>query len=240
MTTHLSKTTDPESGGETTTLALLRKIQSSAIDPKTIPVRERQQLVAFLMSDGYSVADMGQILKVGDRTIERDKKAIRESNVIVRDPRLVEQAVGRLVGEAELTVQRIRRAVRDKDTSKAVRVDAEHRCYQIISDLVGVMQRLGYLPTAAHKVEADLTHHVGEVPDFATMQTEVRRLQRIRHQTGDDAPEVTEQLGLLGRQITRADLASRVKFVSSTISDNGVSNDENERLPRHGPCPAST
>lgn len=201
-TSQSSNTTAPESGGETTTLALLRRIQSSAIDPKTIAVAERRQLVAFLMSDGYSVAEMGQILQVGDRTVERDKKAVRESNVITRDPKLVEQMVGRLVGEAELAVQRIRRAVRDKDTPKAVRVDAEHRCYQIISDLVGAMQRLGYLPTAAHKVEADLTHHVGEVPDFPTMHAEVRRLERICHQTGEDAPEATQQLGLLERQIT--------------------------------------
>lgn len=69
--------------------------------------------------------------------------------VIAFDPKLVEQMVGRLAGEAELAIQRIRRAVRDKvrnkDTPKTVRVDAEHRCYQIFSDLVGSMQRLGYL-----------------------------------------------------------------------------------------------
>ena len=37
-TSQSSNTTVPESGGETTTLALLRKIQSGAIDPKTIAV----------------------------------------------------------------------------------------------------------------------------------------------------------------------------------------------------------
>lgn len=113
MTTSQSSNTTvpgPADDGEISTVALLRKIESGAIDPKNIVVAERRQLVAFLLSDGYSVAEMGQILQVGDRTVERDKKAVRESNVIARDPKLVEQMVGRLVGEAELAVQRIRRA----------------------------------------------------------------------------------------------------------------------------------
>ncbi len=93
-----SNTPESESDGEITTLALLRKIESGAIDPKTIAKADRQQLVAFLMSEGYSVAEMCQILKVKQRTIERDKKAIRESNAIARDPKLVEQMVGRLDG----------------------------------------------------------------------------------------------------------------------------------------------
>lgn len=223
-----SNTPAPESGGEITTLALLRKIQSGAIDPKTIAKTDRQQLVAYLMGDGYSVADIAQILQVGERTIERDKKAIRESNAIARDPKLVEQMVGRLVGEAELTVQRIRRAVRDKGTSKAVRVDAEHRCYQIISDVVRAMQRLGYLPTAAQKVEADLTHHLGEVPDLATTQAETRRLQKICNEAGEDGTAAAQQLGLLGQQITQAKLASQVDAISSTMHDKEVANDESE------------
>ena len=201
---------------------LLRRIESGAMSPKGIGADDRRQLVAFLLSDGYSVAEMGQILKTSDRTIERDKKAIRESNVIVRDPGLVEQMVGRLVGEAELVVQRIRKAIRDKDTPKAVRVDAEHRCYQIISDLVGRMQRLGYLPTAAQKIDADLTHHLGEVPDLSATQDEVRRLKQICERTGEDDPEAARQLGLLEQQVTRAKLASQVDAISSTMNNKGA------------------
>lgn len=231
MTAHepiIPRDAGPPQDGETSTVALLRKIQSGAINPTCIAVADRRQLVAVLLSDGYSPAEMGQILKVGDRTIERDKKAIRESNAVARDPRLVEQMAGRLVGEAELCVQRIRKAVRDKDAPKALKVEAEHRCYQIISDLVGAMQRLGYLPTATQRVEADLTHHLGEVPDFATMQAEVRRLKAISHQEGQDGPEAARQLGQLEHQIAQADLASRVDAVSSAIHANGVANDESE------------
>ena len=143
---------------------LLRKIETGETDPKSIAATDRRQLVAYLMGDGYSTAEIAQIFKVGDRTIERDKKAVRESHAIVRDPKLVEQMTGRLVSEAELSVQRIRRAVRGKKVAPAVKVDAEHRCFEIVGSLVQHMQRLGYLPTATQKVEADLIHLVGAPP----------------------------------------------------------------------------
>ncbi len=124
------------------TLSLLQKIQAGTVDPKCIRPAERRAIVSYLMADGYSTADMAQILKVSDRSIERDKKAIREANALSADPELVEQMAGRLVCEAELSIQRIRKTARDKNTPQAVRIEAEHRCYQIVSDMITSLQHL--------------------------------------------------------------------------------------------------
>ena len=114
----------PSGDGECQTLNLLRRIQSSELDAKSISADDRRQLVAYLLCEGYATADMAQVLKVSDRTIERDKKAIREHDVLERDPKLVEQMVGRLVSEADLSIQRIRKTARDRGTPASVRVDA--------------------------------------------------------------------------------------------------------------------
>lgn len=223
--TDVGASNDP---GDNGTISLLRRIESGIVDPKSLAVPDRRQLVGFLMADGYSTAEMGQILQFADRTIERDKKAVRESNAIARDPQLVEQMVGRLVTEAELAIQRIRRAVRERGVLPAVKVDGEHRCYQIVSDLIRSLRRLGYLPTATQKVEADLTHHVGEVPDLEDLHVEVRRLIKIHHETGEPDPNTKEQLVLLERQIAQADLATRVDQVSSQILDTEGKPDDTE------------
>jgi hypothetical protein len=207
---------------------LLRKIEKGAVDPSGIAPSDRRQLVGFLTGDGYSAAEIAQILQVGDRTIERDKRAIRESNAIARDPKLVEQMVGRLVGEAELSVQRIRKAVRDKKVSPSVKVDAEHRCFQVVNDLVQSLQRLGYLPTAAQKVEADLTHHVGDVPDFGTTRAEVVRLKEICQQHPKRDPEVVQRVLQLERQVAEADLATQVENFKDQITDTEGGSDDHE------------
>jgi len=85
----------PRDTGERT-LSLLQKIQGGVVDPKCIRPAERRLIVSYLMADGYCTADMAQILKVSDRSIERDKKAIRQTNALAADPELVEQMAGRL------------------------------------------------------------------------------------------------------------------------------------------------
>jgi transposase len=207
------------------TLSLLQKIQAGTVDSKCIRPAERHLIVSYLMADGYSTADMAQILKVSDRSIERDKKAIRETNALAADPELVEQMVGRLVCEAELSVQRIRKAARDKDTPQAVKVDAEHRCYQIVSDMITSLQRLGYLPTATPRLQADFTHNIGQIPDFAQIQAEVQRLRQITGETQGADPQLTEQLNQIETELGKVRLVNQIEKISNIVESREIQNE---------------
>lgn len=82
-----SRTSDNSSDDtEGRALGLLQKIQAGRLHPKCIKPDERRLVVTYLMADGYGTAEMAQILKVSDRSIERDKKAVREANSIAADP----------------------------------------------------------------------------------------------------------------------------------------------------------
>ncbi len=116
-------------------LARLKQIQAGQLDPTTLDKDQRYAVVVVLTQDGYSTAQMASILQVSERTIERDRRAWREDIALAADPKLVDQMVGRLHNAAEVSEQRIRSSIRDKNTPAGVRVDAEHRCYQIWSDL---------------------------------------------------------------------------------------------------------
>ena len=220
------KSNDASNNGERT-LALLQRIQNGSVDPKGIGPAERRQLVVYLMADGYSTADIAQILRVSDRSIERDKKKIREQNALVREPALVGQMVGRLYSEAELTSQRIRKVTRDKRVSASVKVDAEHRCYQIFSDLVQRLQSLGYLPIASQKIQADLTHRVGEVPDFVEIHSELQRLKLITAEDGGSV-EAVDQIAEVERKAIRADLAAQVVQLSEQVDKEDGNNEQTE------------
>ena len=143
-------------------LMLLREIKAGNLNPKSIRPADRRVLVSLLMAEGQSTADMAHLLDVSDKTIERDKRAIREENAIGKDPKFVEQMVGRLVGEAETCTQRIRKALRERDATVADKVDGEHRCFQILDELAERLQGLGYLPTAAQRLEAELVDQRGQ------------------------------------------------------------------------------
>jgi hypothetical protein len=209
---------------EERTLSLLQKIQAGTVDPKCIRTADRRLIVSYLMADGYSTADMAQILKVSDRSIERDKKALREANALSADPELVEQMAGRLVCEAELSVQRIRKTARDKNTPQAVKVDAEHRCYQIISDMIASLQRLGYLPVAAQRLQADFTHNIGQIPDVSQLQAELQKLRQIQ---GND-PQLTEQLDQIETQLVKVMLVNQIENISKIVESKEIQNESDQ------------
>jgi transposase len=195
---------------------LLQRIKSGEIDGKSLDQTARRTIAVYLLSEGYSVQETAEILKVSDRTIERDKKAFRQANAIERDPSLVKEMAGRLITEAELCVHRIRKFARDKDAAPGVKIEAEHRCYQIIADEIQRLQGLGYLPTAAQKIEADLTHYAGQVPDLATLRSQVDQLKEIASTT---SPESRKQLCALEDEVKRAELASSIDQLKSQLDE---------------------
>ncbi len=168
------------------TLALLQGIRNGSIDPKSLRPNERRPLVALLMAEGQSTAEIAHLLKASDRNIQLDKKALREENTLTKDSALVKQMTGRLVTEADLCIERIRRSARGKDTSPSVKVDAEHRCFQIFEKTIERLQSLGYLPTAAQKIEADLTHCAASSLTLEEIQLEAGRLKQIKESLPTD------------------------------------------------------
>ena len=164
---------------EVQTLTLLQDIRNGSIDPRSLRPVVRRMLVSFLMAEGQSTAEIGHLLKASDRIIQLDKKALWGENTITRDPALVGKMIGRLVTEANLCMERIRKSARGKDTPASVKVDAEHRCFQIFEKTIERLQSLGFLPTAAQKVTAELTYQIEEVLTLEQIDKEVKRLQLI-------------------------------------------------------------
>jgi len=168
------------------TIALLQKIKNGQFEANSIEKAERMLLVPFLMAEGKSTAEIAHLLKVSDRTIERDKKALREEIAITKNPKLVEQMAGILMYETELSIQVLRKVQRDEDASPADKIEAERTGNQIRYQLFKMMQSLGYLPTAAQKIEADLTHHAALSLTLEEIQLEAERVKKIQESLSVD------------------------------------------------------
>lgn len=203
---------------ESSAIDLLEKIRSGRMSPTLIQSPDRPRIVAFLMAEGYSTPEIAKILKVSDRTIERDRQAIRQGNALEHDPKLADQMSGRLWTEAELAVQQIRKILRDRNTPPAVKVDGNHRCVQIISGLIQDLQRLGYLPTAAQKLDGTITHHLAQLPNLDDMHVEVERLKVISRTILPNDEQTHEKLKQLEDGIERAGLAVQIEELSSDLA----------------------
>jgi transposase len=132
------------------------------------------------MAEGQSTAEIAHLLKVSDRTVERYKKSIRQKNAILPSPELVNNIAGRLVDEAQICIQRIRKTGRDNNCPHAARIEGERGCFQIVNNLAERLQSMGYLPTSTQKLEAELNHHTANPLTLKEIRLEAKRLQKIK------------------------------------------------------------
>ncbi len=161
-------------------LDILQCIKKGTTDPASLLPNQRKLVVPFLMAEGQSTAEIAHLLKISDRTIERDKKAIREKNAISQDPKFAGVIAGRLVNEAQTCIQRIRRFEKDGNCPLAAKIEGEKGCFHILNSLAERLQSMGYLPTAAKKLQADLTHHMENTLSLDEIKSEAQRLQDIK------------------------------------------------------------
>jgi transposase len=172
-------------------LEILQNIKSGSTDPASLSSAQRKLIVMLLMAEGQSTAEIAHLLKVSDRTIERDKQVIRKDNALIEDPEYAGVMAGRLVNEAQICIQRMRKIQRDPNCPPAAKIDAEKGCFQVLNNLAERLQSMGFLPTAAKKLEANLMHHADKALTLDEIHSETQRLQGI--ETSLPAKE-TEQL----------------------------------------------
>lgn len=208
-------------------IALIRNIQQGALAPKTLAVEDRQRCVEHLTGEGYSVAEIAEILQVSDRTIARDRSDIRQANALDRDPALVGPMVGHVVQQAGHCIERIRRITRNREIPAATRIDGERHCWEIEKGLIACLQSLGYLPKAATEIHGDLTHHIEALPGFTQMQEEVARIELILATTGIASDEeLLVQLATIRDQVNRGALVEQIALLETRANEKEDSDDD--------------
>jgi len=165
---------DPADASSLSVLDAIGRLKSGLLDPKTLSADDRRACVAYLGSEGLGVAEIAQLMQVSDRTIRRDREAIRDANALEPDPALAGRVAGQLMVEAEACMTRIRRVTWDRDTPPGVRVEGERACFQILGEMTQRLQSLGFLPTSSQQIEASVT--VDSAPVLAEIDRELSEL----------------------------------------------------------------
>jgi hypothetical protein len=182
-------------------IELIAQIKSGEISGRNLAPEVRRDCVEYLNAEGLSRPEIAKVLGRNERTIVRDLEQVRKANALTRDDALADRFAGQLVAEAANCVTRIRRVTREKDAPHAVRVDGERAVFQITDSLVARLQSLGHLPSAAQRVQADLTHNFGEAPSFSDFESEITRLAGI---TGSIPGSDVTDLARLGAVVSAA------------------------------------
>ena len=82
----ITSSTDDETTDAQSVVALIRRLQNGQTSSQCVSVDDRQRCVEHLTVEGYSLVETAEILGVTERTIARDRGAIRRANAVERDP----------------------------------------------------------------------------------------------------------------------------------------------------------
>ncbi len=228
---------DPEaiSASERTVLSLIRDVREGRMSGVMLHRDDRLRVVEHLTAEGYTGPEIAEVLKVSERTVIRDRIAVREMNALLPSPELVGQVVGHMVRVAEQVTGRLRRIGREAGIKPAEKIEAEKVSWQIQRELVVTLQGLGYLPTAPTNLNAHITTG-DELPQAETLLAEIDRLESLPELRAADgtpivSPELSELRGMLTRSIVTQRLGSRGRDGESepdTHSSGGVEVDAAE------------
>lgn len=195
---------------ERTVLSLIRDVREGRMSGVMLHRDDRLRVVEHLTAEGYTGPEIAEVLKVSERTVIRDRIAVREMNALLPSPELVGQVVGHLVRGAEQAIGRLRRIGREAGIKPAERIEAERVTWQIQRELVVTLQGLGYLPTAPTTLNAHIS--TGEdLPQTEALLAEIERLESLPElRAADGTPIVSPELSELRSVLTRSVVAERL------------------------------
>lgn len=188
-------------------MAILRDIQEKTLDAKLLGTADRRVCVEYLLGEGYSVPHIAELLKRTTRTVQRDVHEIRENHSVTASPELQRQMIGQLLLDGQQGIARLRKIGRDRATPPATQVEAELGAWQILKELIELMQSLGLLPLAAQELRADIHHLVEELPSLEKMQKVVMSIEQACGNS-DGTKNVLVQLSAVKGLLAQATAAS--------------------------------
>ena len=206
-------------------MVLIQAIKEGRTEPQTIGKELRQRCVEVFMGEGYTIANMAQILKKSEKTIKRDVLEIREINALTPDIELVNKIAGELVWYAHTHRNFLMRLARGKDGTVGEKAQAEYYAHLVSSDVVIKLQSLGYPPSVPRSVVGEIFHHMDKdgATDMAEIQSEIIEMERIVADAGSNSDAVMK-LDIIKKEKEAIEQNIADKDTHSKEEDHGQSN----------------
>jgi DNA-binding CsgD family transcriptional regulator len=202
-----------ENDNERSGLQILQEIISGLTDPKLLDKQGRQQCVELLIAEGYTYLQIGQLLKVSERTINNDVREIRARNELMPNLEFAKQFVGDLFQKAMNHHGFLVRLARAKDTLPTETIQAESAAWKILKELVEKLQTLGYLPSRPAEVVGTFYHQSNDVEDNSpeSMRKMLLGIEEAARDAGLLDKDVVARIETLKARVGQSEIAFEIK-----------------------------
>lgn len=194
-------------------ISLVQQIKDGTLNPRTLTKELRQCCVEFLSSEGYTAAQIGQILMRSEKTVSRDLVDIRAQNAITPNINLAKQIVGDMFQKAMVHHKYLMRIARSSDATNGEKSQSEFLAWRVLKEVVEKMQTLGYLPLKPQEIVEDIFHHVSNGNNdggIAEAKNMIGEIERAAKEAGTLNPETEEEIRVLKLKIEQAEINQEI------------------------------
>ena len=195
----------PEKGPVTPVIKILNQIRNKEIDPETLDQDIRVECVDYLwITEGHSTSVIANLLGVDERTVRRDKELVRKrmGEKLSTEDNLAR--IGELIEKATSTHEHLMRLARSKEGSLQEKSQTGFFLWKAIEGQIKLYQSLGYAPSKAMQVEADVHHHEEE-KTVEQLKAELAEMEKIVSNDKVNDPEISELIKIAKEQIAIAE-----------------------------------
>ena len=132
--------------------ALVRELHEGRVSPDELSQAMRQRCVDHLTLEGFASSEIAELIKVSERTVRRDRAAIRRDHAVEPDTRLGDELLGEFQRIILASIQRLVRLARDPETPAYARLWAEESIVRMYQRLIDTAQRMNYISTGGRRL----------------------------------------------------------------------------------------
>lgn len=134
-------------------VAILQEIHEGRVAPDEIPLDLRQRIVAHLVTQGYRNDEIALFLRVSERTVRRDRAAVRELEAMRPTLTLGDELLGEFESFTLGSVARLTRLACDPSAAPYARLWAEDAASRIYDRFLRAARDLDYLQDGKSRLE---------------------------------------------------------------------------------------
>lgn len=189
----MSDENKPTENADIPSIKIIKQIENGEVDPKTLPKDIRQAVVEALLGQFWSVQKIAAFVKKGERTIERDQRAIEARNARKPSIDYSLQLIAQLMRKANATQEHLMTLSKSKDGSVQERTQAAFYLWKAIQEQMKLLQSLGYLPEQPFRIEATVAQEGSR--DLIKLKEELAKAEAVASEIGKSEDPAT--LGLI-------------------------------------------
>jgi len=208
---------------------LLQEINSGLTEPSLLDKPSRQQCIELLIAEGYTHAQIAQLLKCSEKTVSRDRKEIHARNELTPSVPFAKEFIGDAFKKAMNHHSYLVRLARMKETLASDKIHAEFAAWKVIKELIEKLQSLGYLPSRPQEIVGDIFHHLDDRSEqtLADIQKMIIELEAVSEGDGASNEELSREIKSLKERLNKAEIATEVTKLSEKQKEENQNKEDN-------------